>query len=67
MSHLVDWRPLIQKAGMEGEIGHDITFRIIESGIFSAEKEIGTEATVGAHKFVLCLVRLVLFHPFILD
>ena len=42
---------------MDGEIGHDVTFKVIESGVFSNEKELGTEATVGAHKFVLCLVR----------
>ena len=58
MSHLVDWRPLIQKAGMDGEIDHDITFTVIESGVFSNENAVGTEATVGAHKFVLCLVRI---------
>ena len=57
MSHLVDWRSKIQKAGTDGEIGHDVTFKVIESGVFSNEKELGTEATVGAHKFVLCLVR----------
>ena len=61
MSHLVDWRPLIQKAGMDGEIDHDVTFTVIESGVFSNENVAGTAATVGAHKFVLCLVR---FCPF---
>ena len=65
MSHLVDWRSKIQKAGTDGEIGHDVTFKVIESGVFSNEKELGTEARVGAHKFVLCLVRcLDLFQSF---
>ena len=50
---------------MDGEIGHDVCFKVIESGVFSNEKELGTEATVGAHKFVLCLVRcLDLFQSF---
>ena len=67
MSHLVDWRSRIQKAGTDGEIGHDVTFKVIESGVFSNDKELGTEATVGAHKFVLCLVRyLDLFQSFML-
>ena len=57
MSHLVDWRPLIQRAGMDGEIDHDVTFTVIESGVFSSENVAETETEVRAHKFVLCLVR----------
>ena len=42
---------------MDGEIDYDVTFTVIESGVFSSENVAGTEAVVGAHKFVLCLVR----------
>ena len=56
---MIDWRSSVARLQDTPDVPHDVTFTVIDSGIF-ANREDSEEPKVikvQAHKFILCLVR----------
>ena len=56
---VIDWKTSVARLRDTGDVPHDVTFTVIDSGLF-ANRDNSEEPKVlkvQAHKFVLCLVR----------
>ena len=56
---MIDWRSSVARIRDTGDVPYDVTFAVIDSGLFinTDNSEEPKVIKVQAHKLILCLVR----------